>query len=223
MSFKSVILYLLLFAISLPLLGNKKEKKPFKLRPSISGDQTGWFDAEGLPTSIKINDEWVLPRGGTMEWLMTKGYVPDSEDKNIMRPNPFDSRYKKAGPKYLPSLATSPLEYIYVPRAKKSNDPFAGLAEPMKKKYTPIPGIGSKTLDDKPQNPGPILDPDLPKLDNSPFAEPPLPINEAKEAIPFIKNGRLPANDPFADDISNPANDLEIDFDKLPGKKIVIP
>ena len=133
MSFKSVILYLLLFAISLPLLGNKKEKKPFKLRPSISGDQTGWFDAEGLPTSIKINDEWVLPRGGTMEWLMTKGYVPDSEDKNIMRPNPFDSRYKKAGPKYLPSLATSPLEYIYVPRAKKSNDPFAGLAEPMKK------------------------------------------------------------------------------------------
>ena len=96
MSSKSVILYLLLFAISLPLLGNKKEKKAFKLRPSISGDQTGWFDAEGLPTSIKINNEWVLPRGGTMEWLMTKGYVPDSEDKNIMRPNPFDSRYKKA-------------------------------------------------------------------------------------------------------------------------------
>ena len=46
-----------------------------------------------------------------------------------------------------------------------------------------------------------------------------MPINEAKEAIPFIKNGRLPANDPFADDISNPANDLEIDSDKLPGKK----
>ena len=41
-------------------------------------------DAKNLPTSIKINDEWVLPRGGTMEWLMTKGYVPHPNKKNIM-------------------------------------------------------------------------------------------------------------------------------------------
>ena len=76
-------------------------------------------------------------------------------------------------------------------REQKIERSICRLSRTNEKKYTPIPGIGSKTLDDKPQNPGPILDPDLPKLDNSPFAEPPMPINEAKEAIPFIKNGRL--------------------------------
>ena len=133
---------ILLFFLSL-LEAKKKDRDDFNLRPALGGGQSGWFDAQGLPTSIKINDEWVLPRGGTMEWLMSKGYVPDSKDTNIMKPNPFDKRYKKPGPKYLPSLATTPLDYIYVPKPKKSNDPFAGLAEPMKRKFSKIEGAPS--------------------------------------------------------------------------------
>ena len=74
---------------------NEKKKDNFTLPDAIGGGKNGWFDAKNLPTSIKINDEWVLPRGGTMEWLMTKGYVPHPDKKNIMIPNPFDNRYKE--------------------------------------------------------------------------------------------------------------------------------
>lgn len=216
MLIRLAVVFLSFFLVQIIAETKKKKHSNFKLRPAWGGEQTGWFDAEGLPTSIKINDEWVLPRGGTMEWLMTKGYVPDAENKNIMKPNPFDKRYKKPGPKYLPSLATSPLEYIYTPRAKKSIDPFAGLAEPMKKKYTPIPGIGNKLNQNGDKlDPGPVLDPDLPNLKDSPFDEPGVPALENRE--------KLPPNDPFADELNNPVKPLPADLNKLPGKKVIIP
>ena len=51
-----------------------------------------------------------------MEWLMTKGYVPDEKRNNVMKPNPFDKRYKKPRIKILPSLATTPVDYIAIPQ-----------------------------------------------------------------------------------------------------------
>jgi hypothetical protein len=172
----------------------------FRLRPAIGGAQNGWFDAEGLPTALKINDHWVLPRGGTMEWLMKKGYVIDAEKTNVMRPNPFDKRYKKPRQLILPSLATRPIDFIYTgisPRFKKSNDPFEGLADPMKRKYSPIPGAGATPgLPGDKTALGPVLDPEqaLPTLKNTPFGP---PANPAK---------KLPSQDPFAEGLNNPLN-----------------
>lgn len=190
----------------------KKSDRNFQLRPAKGGGQNGLLDAEGMPTAIKINGEWVLPRKGAVEWLMSKGYVPHPKHKNIMIPNLSDKRYKKPGPKYMPSLANTPIDYIYIPKAKRSNDPFAGLADPMKKKYSPIPGVGAKPglLKENPP-PGPILEPNLPELKDSPFD-------------PFKTNKTLPANDPFAENSTKPNPDISIrNKNQLPGKVITIP
>ena len=196
----------------------KKSDRNFQLRPAKGGGQNGLLDAEGMPTAIKINGEWVLPRKGAVEWLMSKGYVPHPKHKNIMIPNLSDKRYKKPGPKYMPSLANTPIDYIYIPKAKRSNDPFAGLADPMKKKYSPIPGVGAKPglLKENPP-PGPILEPNLPELKDSPFDENP-------KTDPFKTNKTLPANDPFAENLTKPNPDISIrNKNQLPGKVITIP
>jgi len=207
---------------------NKKDKENFTLPDAIGGGKNGWFDAKNLPTSIKINDEWVLPRGGTMEWLMTKGYVPHPNKKNIMIPNPFDKRYKEPRTVIQPSLATNPLEYIYSPKPVKSNDPFAGLADPMKRKYSPIPGVGANPGNNKGAPLGPVLNPGLPELKDSPFDAPKrnfpnFPIAPNPQVGPFNQNpdNRLPPNDPFADDILNKPISKPTDTKQvLPGKKI---
>ncbi|MBT3636884.1 MAG: hypothetical protein HN531_08090 [Opitutae bacterium] len=210
------------------------KKDDFRLRPAIGGEQNGWFDAEGLPTALKINDQWVLPRGGTMEWLMKKGYVPDSERKNVMVPNPFDKRYKVPRRIYLPSLATRPVDFINTgisPRFKKSNDPFEGLADPMKRKYAPLSGAGaSPGLPGQKNELGPVLDPEenLPTLDGTPFAPParkpglnvtPNPLDGPKPSP------NLPDQDPFADELDNPVNPPRPpgkNLNELPGKPVEI-
>ena len=205
-------------------------KKEFKLRPSLSGEQQGWFDAEGLPTSIKINERWVLPRGGTMEWLMSKGYVPDDEKSNIMKPNPFDKRYKIPRRKIAPSLANPPVDYIAQPRVKKINDPFAGLSDPLKRKYTPLPGVGANEGKGALNAPlGPVLEEGLPTLKDSPFdapkpkthAPPNLPIQETNP-VNNKPADKLPPTDPFSEDSTNQPTP-ELRLDQLPGKKIIIP
>ena len=196
------------------LLEAKKpdQTEDFRLRPAIGGGQTGWFDAKGLPTAFKVNDRWVLPRGGTMEWLMKKGYVTDAQNSTVMRPNPFDKRYKEPRQVILPSLATRPVDFIYTgtsPRFKKSNDPFEGLADPMKRKYSPIPGAGATPglLGDNTQL-GPVLDPEpnLPTLKNSPFAPPSNPLRKNEPGNIPNPASNLPNQDPFADKLDNPLN-----------------
>ena len=71
-----------------------------------------------------------------MEWLMSKGYVPDSDNANVMKPNPFDKRYKEPRHRYLPPLATTPIDYIYVPKPKRSNDPLPELLTRLKKFFS---------------------------------------------------------------------------------------
>jgi hypothetical protein len=196
----------------------KKSDRNFQLRPAKGGGQTGLLDAEGMPTAIKINDEWVYPRKGAVEWLMSKGYVPHPEHKNIMIPNLSDKRYKKPGPKYMPSLATTPIDYIYIPKAKRSNVPFPELADPTKKKYSPTPGFGAN-LGLLQENPplGPVLEPNPPDL--GPFGNP-----EKPKVAPLKANKRLQANDPFADSLINPNPDtLNRNKNQLPGKVITIP
>ena len=180
------------------------EKDDFRLRPAIGGEQNGWFDAEGLPTALKINDQWVLPRGGTMEWLMKKGYVPDAERKNVMVPNPFDKRYKVPRRIYLPSLATRPVDFIHTgisPRFKKSNDPFADLP------FT-RPGSGSSRVPPGQKiELGPTLDPEgkLPDLDNSVFGpDVTKPVENVAPGTPNAPNPNLPDQDPFAEELNNP-------------------
>jgi hypothetical protein len=169
-----------------------------------------------------------------MEWLMRKGYVPDAERKNVMVPNPFDKRYKEPRPLHLPSLATRPVDFINTgisPRFKKSNDPFEGLADPMKRKYSPLTGSGaSPGLPGQKDELGPTLDPEgnLPTLKDSPFA--PQNPNPDKKGSPGATNApgpnpNLPDQDPFADELNNPVNS-PIPKDRnptsLPGKPIEI-
>ncbi len=228
MSFFSFMKYYFAFLFVLNAQG-KSSKEEFKLRPTLNGEQQGWFNAEGLPTSIKINDEWVLPRGGTMEWLMTKGYVPDDQKNNIMKPNPFDNRYRKPRRKIAPSLANTPVDYIAQPRVKKTNDPFAGLSDPLKRKYTPLPGVGASKGKTEGSPLGPILEPALPTLKDSPFDAPkpnprdlpigPLPKNVLTNQKPV---DALPSLDPFIDDPLNQSNP-QLNLDQLPGKKVQVP
>ena len=227
----------LFFTVCLFMEAKQTEKKDnFRLRPAIGGEQTGWFDAEGLPTALKINDQWVLPRGGTMEWLMKQGYVPDAERKSVMVPNPFDKRYKTPRRVHLPSLATRPVDFIHTgtsPRFKRSNDPFEGLADPMKRKYSPLSGAGaSPGLPGQKDELGPVLDPEgrLPALEDSPFAPPsPKPAGTvpAKPLNPPNSAPILPEQDPFAEDLNNPINPPRPPgerLNELPGKRIdVVP
>lgn len=208
-----------------------KKNDDFRLRPAIGGQQNGWFDAKGLPTAIKINDRWELPRGGTMEWLMKNGYVPDAERKNVMIPNPFDNRYEEPRPIHMPSLATRPIDFIYTgisPRFKKTNDPFEDLADPMKRKFSPRPGAGSSPgLPGQKNELGPVLNPEgnLPVLKGTPFAPPapepglPNPLDGPKPAP------NLPTQDPFADELDNPINPPRPPggkLNQLPGQPIEI-
>ena len=232
MSMKTVAISLI-FICMVFLLGQAKQtgkKDDFRLRPAIGGEQTGWFNAEGLPTALKINDQWVLPRGGTMEWLMKQGYVPDAERKDVMVPNPFDKRYKVPRRVHLPSLATRPVDFIHTgisPRFKKSNDPFEGLADPMKRKYAPLSGTGaSPGLPGQKDELGPVLDPEgkLPTLDDSPFAPPspkPGQIAPTKPLDSPTPPTVLPDQDPFADELNNPINPPRPrgkKLNELPGK-----
>ncbi len=224
--------YINLYFFGLIILNAQEQnlKKEFKLRPSLSGEQQGWFDAEGLPTSIKINERWVLPRGGTMEWLMSKGYVPDDEKSNIMKPNPFDKRYKIPRRKIAPSLANTPVDYIAQPRVKKINDPFAGISDPLKRKYTPLPGVGANEGKGALNAPlGPVLEEGLPTLKDSPF-DAPKPNTNAPPNLPTQETNpvnkkpadKLPPTDPFFEDSTNQPTP-ELKLDQLPGKKIIIP
>jgi hypothetical protein len=231
-----VYMKLHLFTLILPLIPliapfaeSKKtgEAENFRLKPAIGGGQSGWLDAKDLPTAIKINNQWVLPRGGTMEWLMKKGYVTDPKNNHVMRPNPFDKRYKEPRQLILPPLATRPVDFIYTgtsPRFKKSNDPFEGLADPMKRKYSPIPGAGANPgLPGNKNELGPVLnpDPELPTLKNSPFAPPPNPFQQPPQRNIPETAGKLPKQDPFANELDNPLNPVPAQNLKvLPGNPI---
>jgi hypothetical protein len=227
-----LLLFINLFLLLYTTLFSQKKttSKDFKFRPSKQGGQVGSFDAEGLPTSIKINDEWVLPRNGTMEWLMTKGYVPDSDDRNVMKPNPNDKRYRPPRRILAPSLGLTPVDYIAKP--KTLFDPFKGIAGPREENFSPRIGDGVKNGDNlEGANPGPVLEPELPALKNTPFDEPPqkghkLPIAPNLEVDPFNQEPKkkLPPSDPFAEDNLNQPNQLpEQNKDQLPGKKINLP
>ena len=205
-------------------------KKDFNLRPSKQGGQVGSFDAEGLPTSIKINNQWVLPRGGTMEWLMTKGYVPDIDDNNVMKPNPFDKRYRPPRRLLAPALGLTPVDYVAQP--KTFFDPFQGIIDFEKENFSPRLGeVGKVGNNLGGVNPGPELDPVLPALNNTPFAEPTrndrnLPIAPNPKVDPFNQGpeNKLPTNDPFKEDNLNQPNQLPSrNKDQLPGKKINLP
>ena len=119
-------------------MGAKKDpKKDFK-PPAIGGGQTGWLDVERLPTSIKINDEWVLPRGGTMEWLMSKGYVPDGDNTNVMKPNPLTKDTKNLDTDTYRHLQLLPL-IIFMFLNPRDQMIFAGITDPIKKVFLPFP------------------------------------------------------------------------------------
>ena len=150
-----------------------------RLPAAIGGGQTGFMDVQRLPTSKRINGQWVLPRGGTVEKLMAMGYVPSPTSPNVFVPNLKDKRYKPhRNYYYMPALVTGPsassiLNVGQSPRQPTFQDPFAGVANPLIRKYTPIPGAGANPGGVNPNVApgGPLLlPPGPPALDNSPFA-----------------------------------------------------
>lgn len=201
-----------------------KKNDDFRFRPAIGGQQNGWFDAKGLPTAIKINDRWVLQRGGTMEWLIARGYVPDAEREGVMIPNPFDNRYTPPRIRRGVSLVTTASDFFSTgisPRVK-TNDPFDGLLLPFTR-----PGSGpSPVPPGQKVELGPVLDPEekLPTLEgDNPFAP------DAPEPAPNINRPKpvpdLPEQDPFVDELDNPINPPRPPggkLNELPGKPIEI-
>ncbi len=212
-----------LYAISCTILvaANRSSKQTPRLPPAIGGGQTGYMDVGRLPTAIQINGRAVLPRGGTIEKLLAQGYVPSPTNPNVFVPNLNDKRYKPHRRFYymapLVTGASGDLLPIGMTRRQPSfRDPFAGIANPLIPKYTPIPGAG---VNPGAVNPnavpgGPFLfPPGAPGLENSPFAP---GIGAPGQVAPGLAPqvapqapGQQPApatdpNDPFANEPADP-------------------
>ena len=211
-----------LYAISCTVLvaANRSSKQTPRLPPAIGGGQTGFMDVSRLPTAIQINGRAVLPRGGTIEKLLAQGYVPSPTNPNVFVPNLNDKRYKPHRKFiYRAPLITGAsgdlLPIGMTPRQPSFRDPFAGIANPLIPKYTPIPGAG---INPGAVNPnavpgGPfLLPPGAPGLENSPFAP---GIGAPGQVAPGLAPqvapqvpGQQPApadpNDPFANEPADP-------------------
>ena len=211
-----------LYAISSAILvaADRSSKQTPRLPPAIGGGQTGYMDVGRLPTAIQINGRAVLPRGGTIEKLLAQGYVPSPTNPNVFVPNLNDKRYKPHRRFYymapLVTGASGDLLPIGMTRRQPSfRDPFAGIANPLIPKYTPIPGAG---VNPGAVNPnavpgGPfLLPPGAPGLENSPFAP---GIGAPGQVAPGLAPqvapqvpGQQPApadpNDPFANEPADP-------------------
>ena len=167
-----------LYAISCVILvaANRSSKQTPRLPPAIGGGQTGYMDVSRLPTAIQINGRAVLPRGGTIEKLLAQGYVPSPTNPSVFVPNLNDKRYKPHRKfYYMAPLVTGAsgdlLPIGITPRQPSFRDPFAGVANPLIPKYTPVPGAGVNPGAGNPVPGGPLLIPPVaPGLENSPFA-----------------------------------------------------
>mgnify|MGYP006915944048 CR=1 FL=1 len=179
------------------------------------------MDVGRLPTAIQINGRFVLPRGGTIEKLLAQGYVPSPTNPNVFVPNLNDKRYKPHRRFYYmaPLVTGASGDFLPIgmtPRQPSFRDPFAGIANPLIPKYTPIPGAG---VNPGAVNPnavpgGPfLLPPGAPGLENSPFAP---GIGAPGQVAPGLAPqvapqapGQQPApatdpNDPFANEPADP-------------------
>jgi hypothetical protein len=208
-----------LYAISSAILvaADRSSKQTPRLPPAIGGGQTGYMDVGRLPTAIQINGRAVLPRGGTIEKLLAQGYVPSPTNPNVFVPNLNDKRYKPHRRFYYMAPLVTGASGDLLPigttmRQPSFRDPFAGIANPLIPKYTPIPGAG---VNPGAVNPnavpgGPfLLPPGAPGLENSPFA-PGIgaPGQVAPGLAPQVAPQVLPApadpNDPFANEPADP-------------------
>lgn len=212
-----------LYAISCTILvaANRSSKQTPRLPPAIGGGQTGYMDVGRLPTAIQINGRFVLPRGGTIEKLLAQGYVPSPTNPNVFVPNLNDKRYKPHRRFYYMAPLVTGASGDFLPigmtsRQPSFRDPFAGIANPLIPKYTPIPGAG---VNPGAVNPnavpgGPfLLPPGAPGLENSPFAP---GIGAPGQVAPGLAPrvapqapGQQPApatdpNDPFANEPADP-------------------
>jgi hypothetical protein len=208
-----------LYAITCTILvaANRSSKQTPRLPPAIGGGQTGYMDVSRLPTAFPSNGRYVLPRGGIIEKLLAEGWVPSPTNPNVFVPNLNDKRYKPHR-KFVYTVplvtgAAGDLLPIGMTRRQPSfQDPFAGIANPLIPKYTPIPGAG---VNPGAVNPnavpgGPLLlPPGPPGLENSPFA-PGIgtPGQVAPGLAPQVAPQVLPApadpNDPFANEPADP-------------------
>ncbi len=179
------------------------------------------MDMSRLPTAIQINGRAVLPRGGTIEKLLAQGYVPSPTNPNIFVPNLNDKRYKPHRKfYYMAPLVTGAsgdlLPLGMTPRQPSFRDPFAGVANPLIPKYTPVPGAGVNpgAINPNAVPGGPfLLPPGAPGLENSPFAP---GIGAPGQVAPGLAPqvapqapGQQPApaadpNDPFAKEPTDP-------------------
>ena len=208
-----------LYAISCTILvaANRSSKQTPRLPPAIGGGQTGYMDVGRLPTAIQIKGRAVLPRGGTIEKLLAQGYVPSPTNPSVFVPNLNDKRYKPHRRFYYMAPLVTGASGDFLPigmtrRQPSFRDPFAGIANPLIPKYTPIPGAG---VNPGAVNPnavpgGPfLLPPGAPGLENSPFA-PGIgaPGQVAPGLAPQVDPQVLPApadpNDPFANEPADP-------------------
>ena len=60
---------------------------------SLSNLSSSDIDYSKTPTSIKINGEWTFPRGGTIDRLLSKGYMVDPSNPSCLKPNPVHPKY----------------------------------------------------------------------------------------------------------------------------------
>ena len=62
---------------------------------SLSNLSSTDIDYSKTPTAIKINGKWTLPRGGTIDRLLSKGYMIDPSNPSCLKPNPLHPKYNE--------------------------------------------------------------------------------------------------------------------------------
>jgi hypothetical protein len=79
---------------------------------SLSNLSSRDIDYSKVPTAIKINGQWTLPRGGTIDRLLKKGYMINPEHPCSLMPNPQHPKYaeliRSLKPRYNPSMGFAP-------------------------------------------------------------------------------------------------------------------
>jgi hypothetical protein len=110
----------LLLDSKLKKIESKLETDEQKLKfESFKKSVRGITITEKTPTAYRSNGKWIVPKNGTIENLINKGFMVDTDSKHgiSVKPNPFHPKYEDAVNSLKPKFKYSPSRG-FTPRSK---------------------------------------------------------------------------------------------------------
>ena len=102
---------------------------------SLSNLSSSDIDYSQTPTAIQINGKWTFARGGTIDRLLSKGYMIDPNNPTCLKPNPLHPRYDELIRNLKPKMVAST---NFTPKSKNNSltsVSFSGNVYRMEKDY----------------------------------------------------------------------------------------